>query len=308
MKPTNSSAFCISIRKMLFSISKSIELNTFIYKKTGFSQRLGGVKKNHPTLHPSTLLTAGRGDPTHRAELAGSSGQCFTEIIAAGTTSRDATEILHGPQNGATARRGGADLGVECPRWIMAIWSFPRGFASHLEGKGKWNMFTWTMAVGSWGRDFLFFFGLVWFFMLVDCLGGRIELLIGNIWCIILDVKSEIFWSSGKAAASLNKNPENFRDFEACKIQKRDMQLFLSQMSDQPKPQASVQSSGPKGDGRKWDRTASKSSDSTEGGVWRKWHLAKNTTRLGSLKLSVLTSPKKHVWEKPTKYRYLYPI
>jgi len=57
-------------------------------------------------------------------------------------------------------------------------------------------------------------------------------------------------------------------DLQACKIQKRDMQLFLSQMSDQPKPQASVQSSGPKGskgDGRKWDRTASKSSDSTEG-------------------------------------------
>lgn len=128
----------------------------FQYQKvSGFSQRLGGSKKTpHPS--PFTLLTAGRGDPTHRAELAGSSGQCFSEIIAAGTTSRDATEILHGPQNGPTARRGGADLGVECPRWIMAIWSFPRGFASHLNRReNEIQYITWKWRLGVWMGFFL---------------------------------------------------------------------------------------------------------------------------------------------------------
>lgn len=43
MKPHNLSEFCISIRKMLFSISKSIR----------FLSAFGGVKKKHPTLHPS---------------------------------------------------------------------------------------------------------------------------------------------------------------------------------------------------------------------------------------------------------------
>jgi len=51
-------------------------------------------------------------------------------------------------------------------------------------------------------------------------------------------------------------------DLQACKIQKRDMQLFLSQMSDQPKPQAAAQSSS-KGD-RKWDGTASQSTEGEE--------------------------------------------
>lgn len=135
----------------------------FNIKKYQVSLSVWGGQKKTPHPSPFTLLTAGRGDPTHRAELAGSSGQCFSEIIAAGTTSRDATEILHGPQNGPTARRGGADLGVECPRWIMAIWSFPRGFASHLNRReNEIQYITWKWRLGVWMG--FFFFGLVYVF------------------------------------------------------------------------------------------------------------------------------------------------
>ncbi len=118
----NLSECCISIRKMLFSISKNIESNIFIYKKYTFPSpdfSCGG------TFHTKN---AGRGDKTLPA-LAGIRGEV--------ERSRFATEVHQWDHwGGAAARRGGANLGVEWTRWIMAIWGFPRGFASHLTWLG----------------------------------------------------------------------------------------------------------------------------------------------------------------------------
>ena len=253
----------------------------FQYQKvSGFSQRLGGSKKNTPpfTLHPSDCRKRWPDSPswTRRKQR---------PVLLRNHRRRDDFPWCNRNPSRTPKRSHCQKRRCRSWSWMPKVdygnLKLSKRICKPLESKGKWNtVYNLKMAVGS--LDGIFLGGGWCMFLVVDCLGGRIGLMIGNTSiCIILDVKSEIFWSSSKAAASLNKNPENFPDFEACKIQKRDMQLFLSQMSDQPKPQASVQSSGPKGDGRKWDRTASKSSDSTEGGVWWKWHEQKIPPDLG---------------------------
>ena len=192
MEPNNLCEFCISIRKVLFSISKSIELNTFIYKKNRFLSAFGGSKKHPPPPHPSTLhlqeevtrLTELNSPEAVPSSSPKSSPQGRLPVMQPKSFTDPKTVPL--PEEEVQILELNAQGG---------LWQ-SEAFQEDLQA--TWNRReneSLTDENGGWELDGIFvLFRAGGFFLVVDCLGGRIGLLIGNI-CIILDVKSEIFWT-----------------------------------------------------------------------------------------------------------------